>query len=136
MNRRDYCWGVGNEDVVLRAYGSVAVHENPYGDVVVRQEADALEEDDHWVVIPVQDAELVAQAIVEKAKEIKSLSIAERQAKHEQDDREPRLTLPLRRTQRQVPPSSSGGWWDDGHEAFPEQYARAREDGYPLGRFP
>jgi hypothetical protein len=38
-------------NVVLRAYGSVAVHENPYGDVVVRQEGDALEEDDHWVVI-------------------------------------------------------------------------------------
>jgi hypothetical protein len=94
MRGRDYCWGADNADVVLRAYGSVAVHENPYGDVVVRQEGDALEEDDHWVVIPVQDAELVAQAIVEKAKEIKSLSIAERQAKHEQDYREPRLALP------------------------------------------
>jgi hypothetical protein len=48
MSRRDYCWGADNADVVLRAYGSVAVHENPYGDVVVRQEGDALEEDDHW----------------------------------------------------------------------------------------
>ena len=56
--RDDFDWGEGNGDVVLRAYGSVAVHENPYGDVVVRQERDALEEDDHWVVIPVQDAEL------------------------------------------------------------------------------
>jgi hypothetical protein len=94
MSRREYCWDADNGDVVLRAYGSVAVHENPYGDVVVRQEGDALEDDDHWVVIPVQDAELVARAIVEKAKEIKSLSLAERQAKHEQEDREPRLALP------------------------------------------
>jgi hypothetical protein len=31
-----------------------------------------MEEDDHWVVVPVQDAELVAQAIVEKAQAIKA----------------------------------------------------------------
>ena len=30
-----------------------------------------MEEDDHWVVVPVQDAELVAQAIIDKANEIK-----------------------------------------------------------------
>jgi hypothetical protein len=92
MSYSNFDWSA--DSVVLRAYGSIAVYENPHGDVVVRQEGDALEEDDHWVVIPVQDAELVAQAIVEKAKEIKSLSIAERQAKHEQEDREPRLALP------------------------------------------
>jgi hypothetical protein len=116
MRGRDYCWGADNADVVLRAYGSVAVHENPYGDVVVRQEGDALEEDDHWVVIPVQDAELVAQAIVEKAKEIKSLSLAERQAKHEgqqdgrEPEREPRLALPapIGRTPT-VPQNRNGG---------------------------
>jgi hypothetical protein len=67
----DFDWGSDNDNVVLRAYGSIAVHENPYGDVVVRQERDALEEDDNWVVIPVQDAELVAQAIIDKAREIK-----------------------------------------------------------------
>jgi hypothetical protein len=72
MSCRDYCWSADNADVVLRAYGSVAVHENPYGDVVVRQEGDALEEDDHWVVIPVQDAELIAQAIIDKANQIKA----------------------------------------------------------------
>ena len=96
MRGRDYCWDADNSDVVLRAYGSVAVHENPYGDVVVRQEGDALEEDDHWVVIPVQDAEYVAHAIIRKANEIKSLSLDERQAKHEgqQEEREPRLALP------------------------------------------
>jgi hypothetical protein len=65
----DFDWS--GKNVVLRAYGSIAVHENPFGDVVVRQERGELEEDDHWVVIPVQDAELVAQAIIDKAKEIK-----------------------------------------------------------------
>ncbi len=68
----DFDWSRDNGDVVLRAYGSVAVHENPYGDVVIRQERDALEDDDHWVVVPVQDAELVAQAIIDKAAEIKA----------------------------------------------------------------
>jgi hypothetical protein len=93
MSRDDFDWD-DNSNVVLRAYGSIAVHENPNGDVVVRQERDALEDEDRFVAIPVQDAEYVAQAIIDKAKEIKSLSIAERQAKHEQEDREPRLALP------------------------------------------
>jgi len=67
----DFDWSEDNSNVVLRAYGSIAVHENPYGDVVIRQERDSMEEDDHWVVVPVQDAELVAQAIIDKANEIK-----------------------------------------------------------------
>ena len=70
----DFDWSGDNRDVVLRAYGSVAVHENPFGDVVIRQERDAMEEDDHWVVVPVHDAELVAQAIIDKAQEIKAAS--------------------------------------------------------------
>jgi hypothetical protein len=69
MSYSNFDWSA--DSVVLRAYGSIAVYENPHGDVVVRQEGDALEEDDHWVVIPVQDAELIAQAIIEKAREIK-----------------------------------------------------------------
>lgn len=60
-----------NGDVVLRTYGSVAVHENVHGDIVVRQERDAMEEDDNVVVVPVHDAELVAQAIIDKAREVR-----------------------------------------------------------------
>jgi hypothetical protein len=93
-----FSWGSDNSDVVLRAYGSVAVHENPYGDIVIRQERDALEEDDSWVVVPVQDAELVAQAIVDKAKEIKAAALAERQRQQqptpEDSSAQPRLALP------------------------------------------
>jgi hypothetical protein len=71
MSGDDFNWGEGNSNVVLRAYGGVAVHENPFGDVVIRQERDALEDEDRYVVAPVQDAELIAKAIVDKAKEIK-----------------------------------------------------------------
>jgi hypothetical protein len=86
----DFNWS--GPDVVLRAYGSLAVHENPYGDVVVRQERGELEEDDHWVVIPVQDAEYVARAIIAKANEIKA---EWKDGKPEpEQEREPRLALP------------------------------------------
>ena len=65
MTRDNFNWGAENNgDVVLRAYGSIAVHGNPYGDVVIRQEwsaleqeRSALEDEDQFVVIPVQDAE-------------------------------------------------------------------------------
>jgi hypothetical protein len=71
MSGDDFNWAEDNSNVVLRAYGSIAVHENVYGDVVVRQERDALEDEDRFVAIPVQDAELIAQAIIDKAAEIK-----------------------------------------------------------------
>ena len=44
----------------------MAVHENGHGDVVIRQERD-----DRWGV-PVQDAERIAQAIIEKVHEIEA----------------------------------------------------------------
>jgi hypothetical protein len=87
----DFCWGADNTDVVLRAYGSVAVHENPYGDVVIRQERSELEDEDHFVVLPVHDAEFVAHAIIRKAAEIKAATPPTRPPKEE---REPRLALP------------------------------------------
>jgi hypothetical protein len=85
----DFDWS--GPGVVLRAYGSVAVHENPYGDVVIRQERGELEDEDHFVVVPVQDAEYVAQAIIRKANEIKAAPADDGQ---QQQEREPRLALP------------------------------------------
>lgn len=67
----DFDWS-NSGSVVLRAYGSLAVYENPHGDIVVRQERDALEEDDSFVVIPVHDAELIAAEIVARANESKA----------------------------------------------------------------
>jgi hypothetical protein len=92
MRGDDFNWAAGNPNVVLRAYGSVAVHENPYGDVVIRQERDAMEDEDHWVAIPVQDAELIAKAIVDKAKEIKA-GWGDEQRQPEPDAQQ-RLALP------------------------------------------
>jgi hypothetical protein len=92
MSGEDFKWyDEFNRAVVLRAYGSIAVHENPFGDVVVRQERDALEDEDHWVAIPVQDAEHIAHAIIRKAAEIKAALAPERP---QEPAREPQLALP------------------------------------------
>jgi hypothetical protein len=110
MNGDDFNWGEGNSNVVLRAYGSVAVHENVYGDVVVRQERDALEDEDHFVAIPVQDAELIAKAIVDKAKEIKAGSVGDRAPPAPEPEREPRLALPAPNGRTpSVPQNRNGG---------------------------
>jgi hypothetical protein len=91
MSGHDFDWN-DNANVVLRAYGSIAVHENELGDVVVRQERDALEDEDRFVAIPVQDAEYVAHAIIRKANEIKA---EWKDGKPEpEQEREPRLALP------------------------------------------
>ena len=60
MSGFDWC---SDSDIVLRAYGSIAVHENPNGDVVVRQERGQLEDEDQTVCIPIQDAEYFANAM-------------------------------------------------------------------------
>jgi hypothetical protein len=88
MSGDNFNWN-DNANVVLRAYGSIAVHENELGDVVVRQERDALEDEDRFVAIPVQDAEYIAHAIIRKAAEIKAAPAEEREP-----EREPRLALP------------------------------------------
>jgi hypothetical protein len=98
-----------DSDIVLRAYGSIAVHENPNGDVVVRQERGQLEDKDQTVCIPIQDAEYIAKAIVDKAKEIRTLSPAERQAKHDGEDREPRLALPAPNGRTPTVPQNRNG---------------------------
>jgi hypothetical protein len=84
----DFDWS-NSGSIVLRAYDSLAVHKNPCGDVVVRQERHALEEDDSWVVIPVQDAEYIALVIIAKAQEIKAGANGD-----EQRQPEPPLALP------------------------------------------
>jgi hypothetical protein len=89
----DFDWS--GKNVVLRAYGSIAVHENPYGDVVIRQERDPLEEDDHWVVVPIQDAEHVARAIIDKVAEIKTdPDWGKPQQPEPEPDAQTRLALP------------------------------------------
>ena len=95
----DFNWD--GTEVVLRAYGSLAVHDNPYGDVVVRQERDAFEEDDHRIVIPIQDAELIADAIIAKAREIKGAPQGD--APPESKSAQTRLALPAPATNTRQP---------------------------------
>jgi hypothetical protein len=110
MYRDDYDWCANNSNVVLRAYGSIAVHENPYGDLVIRQERDALEEDDHWLVVPVQDAEHVAQAIIAKAKELKE-GWGDPREDQQDEGAQKRLALPAPAPngKHAVPPVKNGG---------------------------
>jgi hypothetical protein len=108
MRGDDFNWGEGNNNVVLRAYGSVAVHENPYGDVVIRQERDALEGEDRYVVVPIQDAEYVAQAIIDKVKEIKSDPDWGKPAPPEPEAQQ-RLALPAPNGKHATPRVRNGG---------------------------
>ena len=108
MSGDDFNWGEGDSNVVLRAYGSVAVHENPYGDVVIRQERDALEDEDRYVVVPIQDAEYVARAIIDKAKEIKA-DPDWGKPKQPEPDAQQRLALPAPNGKHTAPPVRTGG---------------------------
>jgi hypothetical protein len=108
MRGDDFSWGEGNSNVVLRAYGSVAVHENPYGDVVIRQERDALEDEDRVVVVPIQDAEYVARAIIDKVKEIKA-DPDWGKPKQPEPDAQQRLALPAPNGRQAASPVRNGG---------------------------
>jgi hypothetical protein len=110
MSARDFNWYADDSPVVLRAYGSIAVHENELGDVVIRQERDALEDEDHFVVVPVQDAELIAKAIVDKAKEIKRGWVDQRPPQQPAaPEAQSRLALPAPHGKpATVPPNGSG----------------------------
>jgi hypothetical protein len=87
MTDFEFDWS-GGSDVVLRSYGSVAVHDNAYGDVVIRQERGEPHNGDAWIALPLQDAELIAYAIIDKAAEIKAGPPEDRP-----EVRAPRLTL-------------------------------------------
>lgn len=56
-------------DVVVRAYGSVAVYQNKNRDIVIRQEGSAYGQgEDSIVFIPASQARIVAQAIISALK--------------------------------------------------------------------
>jgi len=62
----DFNWAAAADDVVLRQQPATAIYLNPFGMVVVRQEADPFE-DDPFIVIAPNNALAVAQAIIEAA---------------------------------------------------------------------
>lgn len=73
----EFDWG-DNEAVTLRSYGAIAVYENPHGSIVLRQQRDALEEEDSTVIIPLPDVELVAAEILSVAKAAREATEEER----------------------------------------------------------
>jgi hypothetical protein len=54
--------------IPVRSIQGVAVYTNPDGDIVIRQQAGALEDEDSIVVIPTQCADVVAAAILREAR--------------------------------------------------------------------
>lgn len=57
MSRERFDWSQDNSDVVFRSYGDVAMHLNPYGDIVIRQN-DPFDTDDAVVIVPVANADI------------------------------------------------------------------------------
>jgi hypothetical protein len=65
MSRSDFNWS-DETGVLAYSYGCVAVHPNTRGDVVIRQKDD-FDTDDQVVVVPLDTADRMADAIREAA---------------------------------------------------------------------
>jgi len=92
----EYDWN-DNDAVTLRSYGSVAVYENPHGSVVIRQQRDALEDEDSTVIIPVHHADLIASEILAVAKAVREADVSRGDASGRENAkpaRQERLALP------------------------------------------
>lgn len=64
---REFDWIEGADHVVVPAQRPVAVHQNPYGDIVIRHPQDWDENKDPCVVIPRREALAVVRAILKEA---------------------------------------------------------------------
>ena len=60
-------WHAGGENVVFKTVQAVAVYLNPDGDLVIRQEAGSLDDDDHIVIVPRDRVEALALAMQSEA---------------------------------------------------------------------
>lgn len=85
-------WAGSN--VVARSYGDIAVYINPYGDIVVRQN-DPFDTDDQLVIVPLSNAELIAETILARAKESQTMEPPEAAEPARQPTKEPELRLAL-----------------------------------------
>jgi hypothetical protein len=68
MSRERFDWSHDNPDVVFRSYGDLAMHLNPYGDIVIRQN-DPFDTDDPIVIVPIANADLFLSRFRELAEE-------------------------------------------------------------------
>jgi len=69
MNRERFDWSQDNPDVVFRSYGDLAMHLNPYGDIVIRQKDDGYDTEDAVVIVPIANADVFLARFKELAEE-------------------------------------------------------------------
>ena len=59
---QDFSWNDAKDDLIVPSTQAVAAYLNPAGDIVIRQERDWHEEEDHLVIVPISFAlKLVAK---------------------------------------------------------------------------
>jgi hypothetical protein len=68
----DFDWSKEKESIVVRSVEAVAVYSNPNGDLVIRQQGGPLDEDDIWVVIPLERVDAVIDAMKDAAVEVRA----------------------------------------------------------------
>ena len=66
MSTTDFDWTT--DVVVFPSTQGVAVYQNAQGNLVIRQQQSALEEEDTWIGVPIERANALAGAIRELAK--------------------------------------------------------------------
>jgi hypothetical protein len=67
MSDNNFDWNT-DDSVIFKSYYGVSVYLNSGGDIVLRQEKDAYQDEDEVIVIPQCFAQMVAQAILDKVK--------------------------------------------------------------------
>jgi len=63
----DFKWNEGIDNVVFKSVQGVAVYSNPDGDIVIRQQAGPLDDDDQIVIVPSDRVEALIFAIKSEA---------------------------------------------------------------------
>ena len=66
MSATDFDWTT--DAVVFPSTAGVAVYQNAQGSLVIRQQQSALEDEDTWIVVPIEQANALVRAIRELAK--------------------------------------------------------------------
>ena len=62
-----FAWGNTSDEVVFKSVQGVAVYSNPDGDIVIRQQASPLDDEDQVVIIPSDRVETLIFAIKSEA---------------------------------------------------------------------
>ena len=60
----EFVWALDESTVVFKTVWAVAVYKNPFGDIVIRQQAGPLDDDDAVIVIPRDRGDALIAALV------------------------------------------------------------------------